>query len=792
MLLQLTTLSSLKEKKGGVVRTPIIRKADSRLLIASGARHTKFHRVLRMAFLLVLVGGALEVALAQPSSATEQADRTADRPGTIEEILVTARRREERLQDTPISVVAFTGDTLSTKGIDNVATLGYFVPNLTFDQGTGNTGGSSNAQVYIRGIGQQDYLFTSDPGVGIYIDEVYFPRSLGSMLDLVDLERVEVLRGPQGTLFGRNTIGGAIALVSTKPGQEFGGKATLTVGDFHRADTQVSVNIPLVADTLAMRVSASSLNRDGYVTRLADGIKLGDINSDGARVVLKWTPSENVSALLSADYTRKREQSLADVMIAANDAATYASLWNRLVGVPKYGIGCCQAFLTGNHRTTNATGKSQSDLNLWGVSANVEWRLPALVLKSITAYRTQSAAFSNDADHSPLEFIQMNDRNNEHFVSQEFQIRRDAPQDRLDWVLGAFYMREKGTENFRSLIGVGLYPVFPVLSGSLDRTRKMAIDNKSTAVFGQADLKFTQKVTATAGVRYTRDSKTFDAEVFNNGAGIYTVPPGTETADSWGAVSATAALQRKVFTDSMIYASGSRGFKSGGFNGKAKNVTEATSTFNPEYVWTYEVGYKGTLLDRRMTLNAAVFYSDYRDLQLFIVAPNFDILATNAGRSTMKGAEVDFNARIGDRLRLGGGVGYIDAKYTELSPQVSGLTLGTRMPKTPKWTGNVSVDYAVPVGHAGTVTIGADYTFKSSFFHVPSTLSIMKQDTYGLLSARLMFAAESGRWEVALLGTNLTDKEYTTNALESIGFIGTADATFGRPRELAARLLYRL
>ena len=721
--------------------------------------------------------------------------------GQLEETVVTAREIEESLQETPISITVFTAEQIESYGFNDLTDIGRFSPNVVFDQGTGNTGSSNNTQYFIRGVGQVDFLFTSDPGVGIYIDDVYLPRVTGSMLDLIDIERIEILRGPQGTLFGKNTIGGAVVVVSKGPDGELGGTATVTAGSRDRIDAKGAINIPLIEDELSGRFSVSTRNQDGYVKRVLTGDETGNVNSNAVRGQLRWTPENDWDIKLNGDYTRGREEAIANELLVVDTAAPVLQLWNLLVA-PSYGPGIAydERYLSPNWKS-QATGPNYSDIDDWGVSLNITKPLSDDVqFKSITAYRDTEAKFGIDVDYSPLTYMQTSNVNDHDQVSQEVQLTGSGFGDRLTWVSGGFYMHETGTDIFDFDLAAGLYDalealpagIIPGLGGrgnpvnatlDLDATIYNEIKINSYAVFTQGTFDVSEKLSLTIGVRYTDEKKDLETMTTRNASGVTSVPK-TELSASWDATTPHAAIEYQWTEDVMTYVSASRGFKSGGFNGRALTVNEL-SEFDPEYVWSYEAGIKSEWFGRRLVANVAVFHNDYSDIQLtsirdvngFLVA-----ITENAGEAEMEGFELEITALPTERLLIRGGIGYLDAKYTNLNPGAT-VTLDSEMVKTPEWTGNLSVDYTWPLGDMGTLTMGGDMSYRSSHFNEPTNLGILEQDAYKLLGAHVRLTSADEAWSLTLFGTNLTDERYMTNGVQALGSLGTADAAYGRPRE---------
>ncbi|MEM8696444.1 MAG: TonB-dependent receptor [Pseudomonadota bacterium] len=724
-------------------------------------------------------------------------------------IVVTARRREETLQETPISITAFDADALTDRGISNLSGIGDFTPNLVFDQGTGNTGGSTTSQIYIRGIGQADFLFTTEPGVGIYVDGVYLPRSIGSIMDLVDLERVEVLRGPQGTLFGKNSVGGAVNIVTRRPQPEFEGRISATYGSFDRIDIAGSVNMPLIDDTLLASVAFSSRDRDGYVRRVNDGSRLGGINSTGLRGQLLWEPTPNFGILVAADYTRKREDSIANTLIDVDQSGSLIGLYNALVA-PTLGTVYDDRFISDGPFESFGTGFNRSDLNLWGISATATLELESITIKSITAYREQEAIFGADSDHSPLRFFEQSVFDEQEQFSQELQISGTAVDDRLDWILGAMYFGETGFDEYRIAFAPGLFDalealppgVIPGLGGAgnpvhpsldFDGLLTSQIDNDSYSAYGHFSFDITDRFSVSGGLRYTSDEKDFASRFDRLSAGVTTHD--VETGDSWSAWTPRIGIEYDWSDDLMTYASVARGFKSGGFNGRPTTEFVAVTPFAPEFVWTYEIGFNSMFADRRVILNGAAFYSDYTNLQLLSITsdPQGGIVALieNAGKARIMGFELELTAMPVPGLRFDAGLGYIDAEYTELDPGVNTITLDDDLVKTPEWSLTLGAEYTADLSDDWQLTVRGDYAYRSTVQHVADNNPLLEQPGYGVVNARIAFGPSDDSWELAVFGTNITDKLYITNGLSQADTLGTTDVSYARPREWGVSLSAR-
>lgn len=761
---------------------------------------TEPKKIGRMARKSLLLGGAGVCALT--ALAAPETVRAQDRVAGVDVITVTARKREENIQDTPIAITAFSADDLAKRSLYTLDGIGDYTPNLVFDKGTGGTGGSTSTQIYIRGIGQADFLFTTEPGVGIYVDGVYYPRSIGSIMDLVDVERVEVLKGPQGTLFGKNSVGGAISVVSRRPGNEFTGGVEATYGRFNRIDVRANLNIPLVEDKLAASLAFSSHDIDGYVERPLAGDELGGIDSKGVRGQILWTPSDNFDLLLSSDYTRHRDDAIANTLIDVDQTGSLIALWNGLVA-PAQMTFYDDSYISSDPFVSNGTGPNFSDLDLWGVSGTATWRVGDLTLKSITAYRNQDAFFGHDSDHSPLTYFEQTVDDQQEQFSQEFQVNGSSFGGRLDWVLGALYFHEEGLSTYRIIFAPGLFdalemlpadivipglggmgnPIHPLLD--FDGAVAAGIDNNSYAAFAHVSFDITDRLSISGGIRYTLDEKGFDSILERFSAGVVTHDVSIE--DDWSAWTPKASIDFDLTDNVMTYVSVARGFKSGGFNGRPTNAFVAMQPFDPEYVWTYEAGFKSEFADRRLILNGAMFYSDYTNMQLLSVAIDefggIVALVENAGEAEIKGFELEMNAVPFRDARLDFGVGFLDARYKELDSGVTSITLDSELVKTPKWSVNVGGEYTAWLTRELGATLRADYSYRSTTQHVADNNPLLEQEPYGLLNLRLTLAPAEGPWSLAVFATNVTDKLYISNGLSQFDTLGTTDVTYGRPRE---------
>lgn len=464
-------------------------------------------------------------AFAQDAAVDGAAAQDAEDQGGLDEILVTARKREENAQETPVAITAMSGTMIEDRQIANVAQVASYAPNVNI-QPVGNISGSSaSLTAFIRGVGQTDFNITVDPGVGIYVDGVYVARSVGGLLDMADISNVQILRGPQGTLFGKNTIGGAIIVNTNQPSNDFELKLEAATGSFNRADFKGLVNIP-ISDTLAMRAVASYETRDGYQRRLFDGGRQGNKDSFSGRVAFKWTPTDAFTAILSGDVNIRREEQAAIYLIENRDSPDLLQIVTTPLGTVafpssnfsfnKLGLGAGQCglpgqlapvsnpncvssrWVTGDIDTTWAGGPNRSDFDLWGTNLTLEYDFGDITLKSISAYRDQKSVIEYDFDVTPHEVLQLTNNINLWQASQELQLNGSVFDDKLKFALGAYYLKEKGDD------------IEPLRFGFANFFSGGRIDNDSYAAYLQFTYKVTDRLSITPGIRYTDETKRFD------------------------------------------------------------------------------------------------------------------------------------------------------------------------------------------------------------------------------------------------------------------------------------------
>lgn len=678
--------------------------------------------------------------------------------GIEEAVTVTARRREEEQQDVPMSISVLSGDALRELGVRDLRGIAQATPNMEFSYGGNASGGGNFAQIFLRGVGQPDFIITKDPGVGVYVDGVYLARAPGSVLELLDVERVEVLRGPQGTLFGKNTIGGAIQVVTKRPTGQFGGEAQVALGSYDRVDVNASLDFPIADGLLAGRVAALSRSQDGFFRRLAysEGnpnqfgadISREDGNSTGrqaGRLSLLFTPSKAVDVFLSVDATKERQEATEYQAVALSRPGTI-ELYERLLGPPR-GLQPYVSYVPAEPWTTFATWPGYNNSDIWGTSLNLHWNRSPVAFRSVTAYRDLFVQTKGDGDATPYDIVATGGVDiNQHQFSQEVQLSGVGFADRLNWVGGFWYFDETARDVQRSRQLAGLYDVLAAapfqsippggnpnascpaancLGGGvsnpndrgiarLSRTGSRLMENDSVALFVHGTFAITPQWSATVGVRQSWEKKEFTySEIYPllplpfrdpgpNRANDNPSFPMTTLSDEWDVFTPKLGVEYKPTNDLLAYVQGSTGFKAGGFNGRPSPLT-GLAPFDSERIRTIEAGIKSEWLERRLRVNGAFFFNSYRDIQISRLSPIVPGVRVeeNAGDGRSYGFELEVAAAPVQGLTLSAALGYLDFEYTSLLPGV--------VPATPAPTGSISLDSELPFSPKFTLNGTVDY-----------------------------------------------------------------------------------
>lgn len=735
----------------------------------------------------LLASSALAVGAA-PALAQEAGKAAVEAPGDDGAIIVTARRRQESLVNVPIAISAFSAEQLANQGATDITELADSVPNVTLEPSRAT---NSTLTAFIRGIGQQDPVSGFEQGVGIYLDDVYLNRPQAAVLDIYAVERIEVLRGPQGTLYGRNTVGGAVKYVTKRLGDEFEGSAKLTYGSFNQADGILTLSTPVTSDGV-VRVggSVARLTRDGFGKNLTTGLGNYDKDIWAGRGTVE-IHATNFFARLSGDYTRDK----------SNPRGGHRFIPSQLTNTP---------VLDNVFDTQGGLNTPKQDVEAWGGSLFMEGKPNSwLTFRSITAYRKDHSTSPIDFDALPTPDVDVPGIYRNSQFSQELQVLVDT--GKFHGLLGAYYLDAHALTQF----DVRLFATYPA-PFLLAAFTNADIGTKTVAGFVDATYDFTDKISLSVGGRYTWDKR--DGSILRQnylgggstvfgGAGIPFGAPGTNFTGSQTFTKFTprASLTFKPDRDTTIYASFSQGFKGGGFDPRGVGTNAPTTnangvpsdsevaaylSFKPEKVNSYEIGYKANLFNRRLYVGLAAFREDYTNVQIpGSVAcvsggiSTFCGIVSIAGKAKLQGIELETHARLiegprGTGLSFTGSLGYIDAKYLSYITNVGNKPVDVaayrKIQNTPAWSGSASLTYAAPVGD-GRVDVTGGMSFKSKTYNFEVPNPYLDQPAYQLFDASIIYHAPGNNWSLGVFGKNLTDKKYVTSGYTYMA----ADATTG-------------
>jgi iron complex outermembrane receptor protein len=728
--------------------------------------------------------------------------------GVLEEVTVTARRVRENLQDTPVAVTALSGDALEQRQIFQTDKLTQVVPNLQFGTNAPLAGNNSSSQVFIRGIGQTDPTSTVDPGVGLYVDDVYIGTAVGARMDLRDINNVQALRGPQGTLFGRNTIGGAILMSTADPGDEFGGAVRGGFGSDKLFDGFLALDAPF-SDTLKARFTAGRRKQDGYVTR-TDGMDLGDTNTYTLTSKFIWKPTEKLEARWLADYSNADEHGSPLVFASINTAATFPRVASADAGCPGFNGNfatlpavpnipddrCANNFQYRGPFHNNGTAPLKSTLEVWGSSINLTYEVTdALSLKSISSYRSARWSGNRDADNTPLTILNTIYDVDGWQWSQELQgIYR---HESLTSVVGLYYFKQRSND----IVTVELNPPPPGIQRDSDNN---VVDNKSWAAFTQWTYNFSEQLGATVGARYTEDDKGSYPDQYDFSAPTIKQVPLQWYRDKFSAFTPSASLNFRWNPQAMTYVSYAEGFKGGGWNSHFNSVLTpaqqaALQEFKPEKAKTYELGAKLDLLGNTLRLNFAVFDSNYTDMQVTYRGPAPNGVApflTNAGKASIKGAEAELTWVPARDWNIDASVGHLESRIdrldiTPLAVIPPGLQVGNELPFAPRWQGHLGLAYTAHVASL-ELTPRVDASYQSrTVFDATNTTEIAQLGGYTVLNASVVLRPADGPWRLTVGANNATDKTYRVAGNSSLSTgSGYAEVAYARPREYFATINY--
>lgn len=755
--------------------------------------------------------------IASPAFAQQAEPVASEAEGGIEDIVVTARRTAERAQNVPIAITTVTAEGLSNLSVRDIIEVQKVTPGLYMS----SQNSAGRVKVTIRGQSEADSRLTTDPSVGIYIDGVNFLRSYGLRSSFVDLAQVEVLKGPQGTLFGKNTTGGAINITTQQPKYEAGGYVDLLYGSYNNMQALAVVNLPLVEDKLAIRAVGQVIHRDGYGTQ-NNKQDIGDDNVVSGRLLIRADPSDSVHILLSGDYVRQRNNGTNvvltyDAMLTAANSATgglgeiaaelglnRASAADRLTAYNRW-RAYYDAYQNGNiYSGFEGSLRGLFDnVDHWGVSADVSLDVGEVNLRSITSYRHLTRAYEQGLDGTPFDLLDVYLTTRQHNFSQELRAS-SIDQQGLDWQVGVFYNLEKGNEFSNNNTN-------RVIRTSRANINDTDSTNSSVAGYAQAVYNFSDNFRMTGGLRYTDDYREITSHNRIDPRPEFALPPypsasvgvcnlltptlGGPTFPNCSYTAGThfkkltwlASMDYRPVNDVLLYASVSKGYRAGGYTAQASGVVQpsvaalnaAFTPYRPEQVVNYEVGFKSDILDRRVRLNGSFYYQDYSDIQGQIRDVVNGVVVTlirNAARAKLYGGELELTIAPYDTLLVNASTAYLHARYDEfMARDTAGnlLDLSNQAFPAPAWTFNIGATKTIPLAD-GELRLFANYSWTDDVIFRPDTpnLASVTQKAYGILDARISWHIASQDLDIAVFGKNLTDIQYFTAAtnLQATGF----------------------
>jgi iron complex outermembrane receptor protein len=710
-----------------------------------------------MKLLTALMTAVMSALAAGPAVA--QTDDTA-----LEEIVVTAQRREQNLQDVPIAISAMTGQMLEDAGVRDPRDLQAYVPSLQFQSGTAAT----TSIIFLRGVGIGDFNANTTGAVGVYVDDVFLGANSGKLFNIFDGDGVEVLRGPQGTLYGRNTTGGAIKFASKKPTDELSANLSLLYGRYNEVRVEGGIGGPIVEDKLKFRVSGLYDQRDGWLHNRVTGHELNDVDLWAARAILDFTPTDSLLLRLTvhggenSGGARQFQHRGQGIDFLGNPAFDEN-------GVPLDGAGYADTDHNVNAGDYDIEGKEKVKVS--GGSLLGELTLDGVTLTSITAYEKVDRNTLEDTDASPNDVLTAVYIDKPEQWSEELRIRSNGDGN-LSWIAGAFYFDDKlETDSSYDLLRV-LRPFFVTDENPTGFAPESSVgllrypytqDTRSTALFGQVDYRFLDALTLTAGLRYTEDridlkySSYFDETIF-------TVPLiDVHESKTFSNLSGRLALSWAMNDDTLLYGSISSGYNSGGFAGFAATDPIQLRPFDEENLYAYEVGVKSEMLDRRVRLNAAAFYYDYRDLQVFIYDTSGDVpvqIKLNAGSARIYGLEAELTVKPTAQFEVFLSASSLDSEYQDFADGLGNDFSGNTLINAPEFSMSAGLSWTQPIGDAGSLQAAASGSYQSKIYFTPANDNAYSQSSVTMLNARLAWTPPSGTWELALWGKNLTDERW--------------------------------
>ncbi|AHE52792.1 TonB-dependent receptor [Sphingomonas sanxanigenens] len=651
------------------------------------------------------------------------------------DIIVTATRQETRLQDTPLAISAYTAEQMERSGTRDLRDIVTFTPGLTI--GTGE--GQGAVPISIRGVGQNDLGIGADAPIAVYLDGVYLARPYMNLFDLVDVERIEVLRGPQGTLYGRNATGGAINVITRRPGRDVVVEAAARYGNYDAWGAQALAMAPL-GPTLSGKIAISASRHDGYTRRLPTGDDLDPERSFAIRGALRWQPDDRLDVQLNAD------RGYHDMPVVVHNSAA-----------PDF-----------DPRRIALDANPREDRDYWGLSLDTTLDLGSVRLTAITGYREAKLANLIDTDASARRLVHFGQYDETAQFSQEVRAS-SAGGGRLQWLAGLYHFREDA-DTFSPI-----YLDFTTILGlPLPTTQHIDASNRTRAVaaFGQASYRITDRLSLSAGLRWSRETKTFTflQQFTVDIPPIFTSFPRSRQKTRWSDLSPRIAVDYRPNDRLLLYASYSEGFKSGGSTSVSLITTPLPNIFAPEALEAFEAGAKGDWLDGRLRVSATAFHYDYKNLQVRTADDLGFLVVRNAATASIDGFEFELTAHPVGRFQINAVAALLDARYDRFVDPVSLVDYsGDRLNRAPDVKIGLGLQNGFALGDRGELMLRGEYEYMSRIYHQPGENRLFSRAPTNLFNARIAFTAPDRRWSVALFGKNLTNERYIGHAFVVLG-----------------------
>ena len=725
---------------------------------------------------------AIAAGLPAMASAQSAPTNTQENSYAIDEVTVTARRRQEAMQDVPLAVSAMGAEELRNQQISDVSQIAMQVPSFTFQ--------SQNAlesEMFIRGVGSARLnSATSDPSIGTFLDEIYIGRRGVATPPIFDLERIEVLRGPQGTIFGKNVVGGAINMITAKPTQEFDAGASVAVGNYSTIMADGFVSGP-INEKLSARIAVNREQHDGYAHNVIRNEELEDLTSTAVRGTLLWEINDDMRLTVVAD---------------ASKTDSGGSSRHAVDDPNSPGFGFITPNISTDPRTNYSPYEQYANRKTSGLMARFEWDIGNMSLVYLSGLRNGEGhiAWTQAGAGSPPSITDSTLRQYEDYkgLTQEVRLQSD-PDKRLRWSTGAYFLREDVKRSSRNT-AISFLPGGPGSTrDTLDGDNQFIASSKtqSYGVFGEFDFDLRENLTLSVGGRYSIDEKKLDsrAEILSLGpdGDLYSPAPLLEEyrinpSKDWSQFTPRIALEWKPTDDILVYGAYSTGYKGGGWQGATPDRAAAQKAYDPEHANSYELGVKADWMNGRLRTNIAAFRTDFEDLQVELLDDvALTLVVANAANAVIQGLELEFKVRATHWLTLSASGSYIDATYKDYIDPLRGVNYGgNRIQRTPEYQYSLSADIDYPIHEKFNFIASANYSHQDTMFWGPENTN--REPSYGMMNGRIGVAAPDGRWSLTVWGRNFTDELYRTSV---IPFAGDEVSLFGAPKTYGLRLAVR-